>query len=257
MTYQHVVNLSGGLNSWLTAVRVKEAHGTDGLTLLFADTLIEDEDLYRFLDDVAAHVGVPITRIADGRTPWDVFRDVRMMGNSRLDPCSRMLKRELLNRWHEEHCDPGETTIYVGISWDESHRLDAIRARLAPWRIEAPLCEAPYITKPQILAECREAGIRPPRLYELGFPHNNCGGFCVKAGQAQFATLLRQMPGRYAFHEEKEEEFRSYLGRDDVAIMRDRRGGETKPLTMREFRERIEAGQQCDMFDWGGCGCGV
>lgn len=253
---KRIVNLSGGANSWLTAQRVKEQHGTDDLVLLFADTMIEDEDLHRFLADVSESIGVPITRIADGRDPWEVFFTHRMMGNSRIDLCSRILKRELLDRWHEDHCDPFDTTIYVGISWDESHRLLAIRDRLAPWRVESPLCEWPYLTKPQVLAACREAGIVPPRLYEMGFPHNNCGGFCVKAGQAQFLTLLRMMPERYRYHEEKEQEFRAFIGKD-VSIMRDRTGGETKPLTLRAFRERIEAGGQCDLFDWGGCGCGV
>jgi len=41
-----------------------------------------------------------------------------------------------------------------------------------------------------------------------------------------------------------------------VAILRDRRGGTTRPMTLREFRERIQA--QPDLFDadeWGGCGC--
>ena len=50
---QHVVMFSGGAGSWMTAKRVAEKHGTDNLILLFADTLIEDEDLYRFLDEAA------------------------------------------------------------------------------------------------------------------------------------------------------------------------------------------------------------
>jgi hypothetical protein len=98
-------------------------------------------------------------------------------------------------------------------------------------------------------------GVTPPRLYGMGFHHNNCGGFCVKGGQAQFATLLREMPERYAYHERKEQELRDHLDAD-VAIMKDRRGGTTKPLTMRAFRERLE--QQPSLFDedeWGACGC--
>ncbi len=29
-------------------------------------------------------------------------------------------------------------------------------------------------------------GIEPPRLYKMGFKHNNCGGACVKAGISQW-----------------------------------------------------------------------
>jgi hypothetical protein len=89
----------------------------------------------------------------------------------------------------------------------------------------------------------------------MGFPHNNCGGFCVRAGQAHFALLLRTLPERYAFHEEQEEKLRTYLGKD-VAILRDRRNGKTRPMTLREFRERLIANGQYDPNEWGGCGCG-
>jgi 3'-phosphoadenosine 5'-phosphosulfate sulfotransferase (PAPS reductase)/FAD synthetase len=62
---------SGGVGSWAAARRVVEKHGTEDLVLLFADTLIEDEDTYRFLREAAANVGGQLVEIADGRTPWD------------------------------------------------------------------------------------------------------------------------------------------------------------------------------------------
>lgn len=62
------------------------------------------------------------------------------------------------------------------------------------------------------------------------------------------------MPERFAKHEQAEQDLREYLGKD-IAILRDREGGDTKPLTLREFRERGLDGQES--FDWGGCGCFV
>lgn len=246
----HVVSFSGGVGSYMAAKRAPA-----DAVLLFADTLIEDEDLYRFLDDASERLGRPITRVADGRNPWEVFRDVRFIGNSRVDPCSRMLKRELLRRWIKEHCDPKTTTVYLGIDWTEMHRMAGAAKRWAPWKVEAPMCDRPYLSKPQMLDELRADGLEVPRLYKLGAVHNNCGGFCIKAGHAQFAWLLREMPERYRWHEEQEEALRAELG--DVAVLRDRRGGEVRPLTMRALRERIEAGGQIDLLDWGGCGCAV
>lgn len=260
---QHVVMFSGGVGSWAAAKRVVAAHGTENVTLLFADTLIEDEDLYRFIDEAATDVGARLVRVADGRTPWQVFRDERFLGNSRVDPCSRILKRELLDRWVATHCDPQDTICYVGIDWTEQHRFDdgkggGVRPRrlLDGWRYEAPLCNAPFVTKLHLIAELAKAGIVPPRLYGLGFAHNNCGGFCIKGGHAAFALLLEHFPDRYAMHEQEEEEMRWFLGRH-VTIMKDRRGGETKPLSMREFRERFLAKEKIDRFDHGGCGCFV
>lgn len=257
-----VVMFSGGITSWATGRRVSQRHGRENLTLLFADTLIEDEDLYRFLAEAAANVGGELVKIADGRTPWQVFSDVRLLGNTRMDPCSKILKRQLMRRWLEGNCDPASTTVYLGFDWTELHRLERAQRYWSPWRVEAPLTEAPYLTRREFLAALEAEGIEPPRLYTLGFQHNNCGGFCIKAGQAQFAHLLRTLPERYRWHEEKEEALRAELGKD-VAILRDRRwtgegrGGEdTKPLTLRAFRERIELQPSLyDELDWGGCGC--
>jgi hypothetical protein len=80
---QAIVMYSGGIGSWAAGMRVVERYGRDHTTLLFCDTMQEDEDLYRFLYEGAAIIGVPVTRIADGRTPWEVFRDERYLGNSK------------------------------------------------------------------------------------------------------------------------------------------------------------------------------
>ncbi len=248
---------SGGIGSWATANRVASWHGVDGLILLFADTLMEDEDLYRFLDEAAANVGGRLVRVAEGRDPWQVFFDVRFLGNTRIDPCSRVLKRELLRKWLEDNCDPTDTTVYLGIDWSESHRFDRAAKYWAPWTCEAPLCHEPYRDKGFWLDLLRKTGIEPPTLYADGFAHNNCGGFCIKAGQAQFELLLRKHPDRYAYHERREQELRDHLGKD-VAVLRDRRYTPTRPLTLRAFRERLE--RQPSLFDsdeWGGCSCFV
>lgn len=253
---KHIVSFSGGLGSYEAARRVIERHGVEDTLLLFADTRMEDADLYRFLSEAAGHLGAEIVTIADGRDPWQVFRAERYLGNHLVDPCSKILKRELLDRWTRANFRPDEVTLYLGIDWTEEHRFTRARERMQPYRLEAPLCDPPYLTKEEIKAGLRTIGIEPPRLYAMGFPHNNCGGFCVKAGQAQFRLLLEKMPERYAYHEAQEEQLRGYLGKD-VSILRDRRGGQSKPMTLRVFRERIQGGQEYDRDEWGGCGCAV
>ena len=257
---RHLVYFSGGVGSWAAAKRVAQREDVDQLTLLFADTLIEDEDLYRFLPEAVENIGkdavVDFVRIADGRDPWEVFADVRFIGNTRVDPCSRVLKRELMEKWRDTHCTP-ETTLYFGIDWTEIHRLERVQKRTPGWQIEAPLAEPPYLNKKEMLSWLTAEGIKPPRLYDLGFSHNNCGGFCVKSGQAQFARLLNTMPKRYAYHEQKEIDLVAKLG-SDVSILRDRRGGKTKPMTLRSFRKRLEQEPTLfDQHDIGGCGCAM
>ena len=252
---KHVVSFSGGVCSFWAAHRVVQKHGPKDVVLLFADTMMEDDDLHRFNAEASDFLGVPITRIADGRNPWELFAAESMMGNSRVDLCSRILKRELLDDWHRANCMELTSVIYIGIDWTEEHRLHRFRLRYPGWRVEAPMCEPPFWDKCRMLEELRGIGIEPPRLYDLGFPHNNCGGFCIKAGQAHFAHLLKVMPERYAWHEAREEALRGKLG--DVSVMKDRRGGKTTPLTMKMLRERIAQGESFDRTDWGGCGCAM
>lgn len=99
---------------------------------------------------------------------------------------------------------------------------------------------------------------KQPLLYDQGFAHNNCAGACVRAGQGQWLQLLEHNPARYAHEEAEERAFREAIGKD-VAILRDRRGGTTKPLTLEALRLRAqlepEAITDDDRMDIGGCGC--
>lgn len=255
----HVVHFSGGVGSWATARIVKDEIMApfDRLVLLFADTLIEDEDTYRFIEAASQDLDTPITRIADGRTPWQVFKDKGFLANTRVDICSAVLKRDLLRQHIETHFNPATTVNYLGIDWTEIHRLERARPRWKPWRVEAPLCQTTY-SKADLLAWADRRGLPHQRLYEMGMPHANCGGGCVKAGQGHFVKLLTQFPTRFKEWEDNENDVRQHLGKD-VSILRDRTGGTTTPLTLTALRERVEANQmdQLDLFDFGGCGCAI
>lgn len=292
---KHVVNYSGGEASWFTAECVAEESGTANLTLLFADVFTEAPDLYRFLIESAAHVfGLPkpdalchralslppfkdtdarkaalrqlaadaqkempgLVWIAEGRTPWEVFRDERFVGNSRVDPCSKILKRQFLDAWLAANCDPSDTVQYFGLDANEGHRFEPLKARRSGWTLRAPLIER-GIFKEYIRAEAEARRLRRSESYELGLAHDNCAGACVKGGQAQWRQLLLKRPDVYAFAEAEEQRCFDVIGRSDIGVLRDRTGGETKRISLKAFREGAEAGTPVDRFDWGGCGCAV
>lgn len=289
----HVVMWSGGITSWAAARRVIGQHGTANVTLLFADTRAEDEDLHRWNRDAAAQLGMPLATVADGkkRDPWQVFEEAGWIGNTRLAQCSHDLKQTPTRDWLAKTADPANTVLYLGVDWSETHRIPGIVAGYAhppkkgcvdkrcaglfdedgnrlpgpgcenllppeqAWRVEFPLAQPPIRRKDQWIAEARAAGLRIPRLYDLGFAHNNCGGACVKGGQAQWVRLLEVFPGRFAKVEAFEQRMRDRLGKD-VSILRDRTGGTTTPLTLAALRARVESQpDQLDLFDEGGCGC--
>ncbi len=252
--HRYVVNCSGGLTSAEALRRAVERHGAENTIALFADTRIEDEDLYRFLDDQERAFGVQIIRIADGRTPFQVWRDERAITIRQMAPCSKVLKRQLLDRWIAEHLQPGAYTRVFGMDWSEMHRVERLRASLSPAPTWFPLLDPPLVDKCLIAADFERLGVKPPRLYTLGFAHNNCGGGCVRAGQAHWAHLHHTMPERYARWEQEESDTGAYLGKP-VTILKERKGGRARPLPLAQFRQRLEAGKPYDTSDWGGCGC--
>lgn len=260
-TMKHIVQFSTGAASAEVAWRVVQKYGRADLILLTADTLVEDDDNWRFAREVHSDLDCPEwVVLADGRTPMQVGRDHRAVPNNRMAICSRILKRELLRKWIDKHCDPDRTIIYLGFDWTEQDRHEKAKPHWQPYRIESPLLEPPYVSKPDLLDLFRSRDIEPPRLYSQGFHHANCGGACVRGGQAQWELLLRVNRALYLDWEGEEEKTRDMLGKN-VTILKDRyqRPGKTdtsRPISLRMFRERIDAAPGLfDADDWGACGC--
>ena len=256
-----IVSVSSGLGSAYAWKLVCDRYGPENVTGVFADVNGEHPDNYRFLAATQYALGSRLVKVTnDGQTIWDVMIKQRFLANTRVDVCSRVLKREAMERWLHANCDPARTIIYLGIDWTEEHRFLRAKPRWAKdgWTIAAPLCESPLHLKSDVQEWLNQEGIQRPALYEMGFSHANCGGGCVKAGIGQFKQLLAADRNWYVnWWEAGEERVRAYLDKD-VAILRDRRGGKTVPLTLRSLREAVEADPQlrfADDTDLGGCGC--
>ena len=251
---KHIVFFSSGIASWMAAKRVAAKHGVENLFLVFADTLIEDEDNYRFLQEAAANVGGTLILLKDGRTPWDVFKEKRFI-NHRQSNCSLELKVKPCRAWTEAHVEsPQEAILYFGIGWVEQERIPAITKGWQPFVVEFPLLWEEWVDAKAIDAELRNNNLRRPRMYDMGFAHSNCGGFCPKAGQKHYRNLLKNFPERYREHEEEEQRFMQLLNRKDIGIIRK----EGKVLSLREWRQIIESEPKQLSFDFdliGGCGC--
>ncbi|MGL4622099.1 MAG: hypothetical protein ACRCZS_24070 [Chroococcidiopsis sp.] len=259
----NIVMYSSGVGSWAAAKRVAEKYGKDNLILLFADTRIEDEDNYRFLYESAENVGGELIVVCDGRTPWEVITEKKWL-NHRTPYCSLLLKIKPCENYlkSDSKFTPANTRIFFGIDWEEFSRMDAIALNWSKFSesIEAPLCWEHYkwLDKNDCINRCLEAGMKPPRLYDQGFSHSNCGGFCVKAGKKHFRNLYNKNPQRYLHHEEEEQKFRAAINRHDVSILRQVVDGVTKSLTLKDFREEMDKEPvQLNIFDeaYGGCGC--
>lgn len=262
---KYVVNISSGLASAEALERTIDRYGMENTIGVFADVkghsidehAGEDEDNYRFLSDIERWFNMSFVRIVEGRDIWQVMFDERAItipvGPTKVAKCSIKLKREPIDAWVKAQFAPSEATMIAGLGWDEPHRIEAFSRAKAPYPCWFPLNERPYLDKCQLAEKWESRGIKVPALYELGFTHANCGGFCVKAGQAHFALLYRVNRERYMYHAEKEKLFRETINAK-ATILAITRNKVKQPITLYDFAAMIESGEY-DKNEWGGCGC--
>lgn len=256
---KHVVSVGGGISStYLLLDKVLSKYGRRNVVPVICALEDENPDVWRLCDAVEKECRVKIQRIHGivqagaihwTKKPirtWDIYFFTGMMGNPFADPCSRMLKRELMAAFMKKNFKPEDTTLHVGITAHEIDRMLAIHANWTRqgWKVEADLLDAPELTREKQMELCQEKFGFVPILYRLGFQHNNCGGFCIKAGKGQFARLLWHFRPAYLEHERMELLHQQTFAHTST-IMRDewtragKRGAD--PLTLRAFRERMEA----------------
>ena len=258
-TQHHIVFFSSGKASWLAAKIVAEKFGTNNLWLVFADTTIEDVDNYRFLEEAAANVGGQLIRLKDGRNPWDIFKEKRFI-NHRASDCSIEIKVKPCEVWINANFSPDDTVLYFGVGFEELKRMEAIAKNWHPFQVDTPLCWGDrWADQQEINHQLKLNNLRQPRLYDMGFAHANCGGFCPKAGQKHYRNLLEHRPEVYEYHEQQEQEFLQLIDNDSIGILRRTKNGVTKGLTLKAFREEIQSAPVQLSLDFeellGGGGC--
>lgn len=239
---RNIATISGGKASAWCAYYVASKYGTNDLLLYFNDTKWEHDDLYRFNNDIAKLIGIPITEDSDGRSVEDVFWDNNALANNRMPFCSRILKAERLQKF----CENGDT-LFFGIGIEEQHRALRIeqvysevqRKRKISIKVRFPLIET-GTSKQDVDEWLLSVGVKPPFLYSLGFTHNNCSGGCVRAGKKQWVRLLKTLPDVYAKREALEVEMSEYLGKK-VSYLKDE--------SLQELRERYERGDLSTYYD--------
>jgi hypothetical protein len=235
----------------VAADRAIARYGRENVALWFADTSWEDDDLYRFVDDCMTRWGGELIRYRDGRTPLQIAEQKQLIPNQMIAPCSTILKTKPFIDWLS--VQGTKPTVLLGLNWDEGDRIERARAKYEAqgYAVDFPLLWKPVEYRP-LDAVARSWDIAPPRLYGLGFGHNNCGGRCVKQGIAPWRLLLSTFPERFAEVRDWEQNQRAKGGaRANRAIARDRTGGTTKPRTLAQIELMGPLGtndQQADLF---------
>ena len=234
------VDVSGGSASAIVWHRCLELFGADRVVPVFADTNSEDADLYRFLDDCETHFGQTLTRLNDGRNIWDVFDQTGIMRIAKAgNACKASIElkqKPLADHFKTSGCD----AIAVGIEFQEPERMERFQAKIAA-PVLFPLARRPLFSECEIHEEVKRLGLKPPEIYNEGYGHNNCAGRCILAGLGQWAANLRRDPVGFTDAESRETAF---VERTGFTILRDQRGSNVKPYTLKELRADAGSGRE-------------
>lgn len=182
---------SCGVASAVAAKKTVEKYGADNNIIIVNNTVQEeDSDNLRFLKDVEKWIGISIIYATNSNYPTnsavDAWEDKKYMSGIHGAPCTRELKKEARYQFESKN----KIDFHVlGFTYDEKERNDRFikyeRDNVLPVLIDEK------ITKVQCFEIIKEAGLKLPMVYKLGFPNANCIG-CVKATSPTYWNLVRK-----------------------------------------------------------------
>jgi len=150
----------------------------------------EDADNRRFLNDVSDWIGRPIESVTSRKHPEcsaaKIWRDHGFMSGPRGAPCTVELKKWARQEWEKVNTVDWHV---LGFTADEKVRHERFvqteRENVIPVLITAG------VTKSDCYRLLRNAGLKLPRVYDMGYPNANCIG-CVKATSPTYWNHVRK-----------------------------------------------------------------
>lgn len=171
-----------------SAVAAKLALAEADVTIAYCEVKEEHPDNMRFLKDCEKWFGQEVLILGNdeyNRSIYEVFRKTRFLVGPSGARCTTELKRNVRKAFQE----PGDALI-LGYTIEEQKRVRQFEAQNAEGYRLWPILIEKQLTKADCKAIVQRAGIRLPRMYELGYRNNNCVG-CVK-GQAGYWNKIRE-----------------------------------------------------------------
>ena len=167
---KHVVSLSGGKDSTAMLLKMLEESKPVDI-ILFCDTGLEFEAMYRHIDKLENYIGKKIIwlkspqnfeylffeHVPKRKNPELEGRKGYSWGDHRNRWCTAMLKTRIINRYLREHAKDYTLKQYIGIAADETRRIRELNYPLVDWGMAEADC----------LRFCKERGFDWEGLYEI------------------------------------------------------------------------------------------
>ncbi|MDH1510540.1 hypothetical protein N5I28_12295 [Pseudomonas mosselii] len=154
----------GAASAVATKLALAEYGSTHDVQIINAFLANEESDNRRFAQDCETWFGQPITVLRDekyGADAHEVFRRKRYMKGRTGTPCTKILKRRLLDSWKQ----PGDVMVF-GYTAEEADRLEDFRERNPDRPVIVPLIDR-SLGKDDCKAILLRAGIELPLMYRL------------------------------------------------------------------------------------------
>jgi hypothetical protein len=154
---------------------------------------IDDQhpDTLRFLSDCEKWFNIPAEKIQSKyKSVEAAVRGSGFLVSAFGAGCTRLLKIRLRKDW--EVANPGRHTYVWGFDASEKDRAEQRKKAMPEHDHEFPLIEN-GLSKPHIHGMLSEAGIARPKMYDLGYPNNNCIG-CLKGGGGYWNKIRIDFP---------------------------------------------------------------
>lgn len=180
----------GAASAVTTKLVLAQYDDTHDVRIINAFLKEEHEDNRRFAADCELWFGRQINVLRDekyGASTVEVFRKKQYLKGPMGAPCSRALKRDVLDQFKL----PSDV-IAFGYTMEEMDRLDDFRERNPDLHVIAPLIDA-GLSKEDCKAMVSRAGIILPLMYRLGYDNANCIG-CVKGGEGYWRAIREDFP---------------------------------------------------------------
>lgn len=152
----------------------------------------EHEDNFRFIKDFEQWLNVKVEVLSSEKykDQFDVIKRTRYVNGVAGARCTAELKKKVRFDFQEP-----DDIQYFGFSVEEKKRALRFSHNFPEANSKYPLIRS-GLTKIDCAEILLNAGIRLPRMYELGYNNNNCIG-CVKGGMGYWNKIRIDFPSQY------------------------------------------------------------
>ena len=172
-------------------------------TCIYIHVADQHPDTLRFLDDAKKLLGnIEVLQSTEYASVDDVIRRDRYVNGASGAACTLKLKKRVRQEWEKRNW--ARHTYVWGYDIDEKRRADRVMETMPEFEHEFPLIDR-NLTKADCHALCAKWGIARPKMYDLGYPNNNCIG-CVKGGKGYWNKIRTDFPDVFELRAKRERE---------------------------------------------------